>query len=412
MAPDANARTDTTIPAVSTLVETQPKSSIRRWLWLIPVLCIAGAAGAIWPLVARHGVSVAPASKNSRGVAPSRAVPIVAAIARKGDMPVFLNGLGSVTAFNSVTIRTRVDGELINVAFTEGQFVKQGDLLAEIDPRPLNVQLAQAEAQKARDEAQLANSRTDLERYRKLMDQDAIPKQQLDTQLAAVNQFEATVRADQAQIDNVKLQLLYSRIISPLTGRIGLRLVDRGNIVHATDQNGLAMVAQLQPISVLFNIAEDSLPQVTEKMRSGITMPVIAYDRDLKRKLATGKLLTIDNQIDQASGTVRFKAEFENSDLSLFPNQFVNARLLLTTIHDAVIIPNAAIQHSPNTTFVYVVKKDQSVAVREIAAGVVDGDEALVEKGIEAGEVVAVDGLDKLEQGTKVLPRMAARPAR
>jgi membrane fusion protein, multidrug efflux system len=412
VASDTNTRIDTANTAVSTLVDARPNGSGSRWLWLIPVLCIAGTAGYIWQRVGRNGAPAAPASKNSRGVAPSRAVPIVAAIARKGDMPVCLNGLGSVTAFNSVTIRTRVDGELINVAFTEGQFVKQGDLLAEIDPRPLNVQLAQADAQKARDEAQLANSRTDLERYRKLMDQDAIPKQQLDTQLAAVNQYEATVRADQAQIENVKLQLLYSRIISPLTGRIGLRLVDRGNMVHATDQNGLAMVAQLQPISVLFNIAEDSLPQVTEKMRSGITMPVIAYDRDLKRKLATGKLLTIDNQIDQASGTVRFKAEFENSDLSLFPNQFVNARLLLDTIHGAVIIPNAAIQHSPNTTFVYIVKKDQSVAVREIAPGVVEGDEALVEKGLEAGEVVAVDGLDKLEQGTKVAPRMAARPGR
>jgi membrane fusion protein, multidrug efflux system len=394
-------------------VEAPPKVAPRRWRWLLVILCAAGAAGYLWPRAGRNGVSTAPAAKTGRGAAPAgRLVPIVAAAARKGEMPVFLNGLGSVAAFNSVTIRTRVDGELINVAFTEGQFVKQGDLLAEIDPRPLNVLLAQAEAQKARDEAQFVNSKTDLERYRKLMDQDAIPKQQLDTQLASVNQYEATVRADQAQIDNVKLQLRYSRIISPLTGRIGLRLVDRGNMVHATDQNGLAMVAQLQPISVLFNIAEDSLPQVTARMRSGITMPVVAYDRDLKRKLATGKLLTIDNQIDQASGTVRFKAEFENADLSLFPNQFVNARLLVDTIHEAVIIPNSAIQHSPNATFVYVVKKDQSVAVREIVAGAVEGDEALVEKGLAPGEVVAIDGLDKLEQGTKVAARIGGKPVK
>jgi multidrug efflux system membrane fusion protein len=405
--------TSDTNAATESAVTPHSKRTGPPWRWLLVVLCVAGAAGYVWPRVGRNGAGTPATAKNGRvATAPGRVVPIVAAAARKGDMPVFLNGLGSVAAFNSVTIRTRVDGELINVAFTEGQFVKQGDLLAEIDPRPLNVQLAQAEAQRARDEAQFVNSKTDLERYRKLMDQGAIPKQQLDTQMAAVNQYEATVRADQAQIDNVKLQLLYSRITSPLTGRIGLRLVDRGNMVHATDQSGLAVVAQLQPISVLFNIAEDSLPQVTGKMLSGLTMPVIAYDRDLKRKLATGKLLTIDNQIDQASGTVRFKAEFENTDLSLFPNQFVNARLLLDTIHGAVMIPSAAIQHSPNATFVYVVKKDQTVAVREIAAGIVEGDEALVEKGLEAGEVVAIDGLDKLEQGTKVAARMAAKPVK
>jgi multidrug efflux system membrane fusion protein len=351
--------------------------------------------------------SAANTKKGRGGAAPARLVPVVAAEARRGDMPVYLNGLGTVAAFNSVTIRTRVDGELINVAFDEGQFVRQGDLLAEIDPRPFNVQLSQAEAQKARDEAYLANARADLERYRKLIEQDAIPKQQLDTQISAVSQYEAIVKADEAQIENVKLQLVYSRITSPLTGRIGLRLVDRGNLVHASDQNGLAMVAQLQPISVFFNIAEDSLPQVVQRMKPGVTLPVLAYDRDLKRKLATGKLLTIDNQIDQASGTVRFKAAFENSDLALFPNQFVNARLLLDTRHDTVIIPSAAVQHSPNATFVYVVKKNQSVAVREVTPGVIEGDEAAVEKGLEPGEVVAIDGLDKLEQGTKVVARLA-----
>ncbi len=378
---------------------------------MLVALCLCGAGGYFWPRIVSSGNASPPAAKSGKG-SPARVVPIVAAAARKGDMPVYLNGLGSVTAFNTVTIRTRVDGELINVAFTEGQFVKQGDLLAEIDPRPLNVQLAQAQAQEARDEAVLLNAKTDLERYKKLIDQDAIPKQQLDTQNAAVAQYEATVRADQAQIDNVRLQLLYSRITSPLTGRIGLRLVDRGNMVHATDQNGLAVVAQLQPISVLFNIAEDSLPLVSEKVRSGTMMPVIAYDRDLKQKLATGKLLTVDNQIDQASGTVRFKAEFENADLSLFPNQFVNARLLLDTIHGAVIIPNAAVQHSPNGTFVYVVKKDRSVAVREIATGVVQDDETLVRKGLEPGELVAIDGLDRLDQGTKVVARLAGVPGK
>jgi multidrug efflux system membrane fusion protein len=382
------------------------RSHLGRWVLLL--LCLAGAAVYLWPRITASGSAAPATAKKGRGAAPpARVMPVVAAVARRGDMPVYLSGLGSVAAFNSVTIRSRVDGELMNVAFEEGQFVKQGDLVAEIDPRPFNVQLAQAEAQKARDEALLVNSKTDLERYKKLMDQDAIPKQQLDTQVATVGQYDATVRSDQAQIDNVKLQLTYSRITSPLTGRIGLRLVDRGNMVHATDQNGLAMVAQLQPIAVFFNIAEDSLPLVSEKMRAGIAMPVVAWDRELKHKLATGKLLTIDNQIDQASGTVRFKAEFANADLSLFPNQFVNARLLVDTVHGAVIIPSAAIQHSPNSAFVYVVKKEQSVALREVTAGVVEGDETAIEKGLEPGEVVAVDGLDRLEPGTKVVVRMA-----
>jgi multidrug efflux system membrane fusion protein len=390
--------------------EVRPKTRNRWWPWLLAA-CAAGGAVWFYPRVTKTTEAATAAPKGpggGRGAA--RQVPVVAAAARRGDMPVYLNGLGSVTAFNTVTVKSRVDGELIRVAFTEGEFVKQGDLLAEIDPRPFEVQLSLAEAQKARDEALLANARLDLVRYKTLMEQDAMPKQQLDTQVSTVAQFESTIKADQAQIDNVKLQLTYSRITSPLTGRIGLRLMDRGNIVHATDTNGLAVVAQLQPIAVLFNIAEDSLPGVNAKMRAGVKLPVIAFDRDLKKKLASGTLLTIDNQIDQASGTVRFKAEFANGDLSLFPNQFVNARLLLDTKHDTVIIPTAAIQHSPGSAFVYRVKDDKSVEVREITSTLSEGDEASVDKGLEPGDVVVIDGIDKLERGTKVIVRMAGAP--
>jgi multidrug efflux system membrane fusion protein len=280
--------------------------------------------------------------------------------------------------------------------------VKQGDLLAEIDPRPYQVQLDLAEAQKARDEALLANARVDLARYKTLMDQDALPKQQLDTQISTVAQYEATVKADQATIDNARLQLVYSRITSPLTGRIGLRLVDRGNIVHATDTNGLAVVTELQPIAVIFNIAEDSLPQVAAKMRAGAKLPIVAYDRDLKKKLADGTLLTIDNQIDQTSGTVRFKGQFENADLSLFPNQFVNARLLVKTLVNATLIPTAAVQHNGTAAFVYTVNTANStVAVQSINV-VTNNDTQTAVTGINSGVNIATSGFDRLENGAKV----------
>ncbi len=388
------------------------RSSPKTWPWIL-ALVVAGAGFYFYQQSAQSKHDT-PADAGKKAAGPGRAgarqVPVVAAAARLGDMPVFLDGLGSVIPLNTVTVHSRVDGELMRVAFEEGQMVKQGDLLAEIDPRPFNVQLALAEATKARDESLLANARMDLERYKALMAQDAVPKQQLDTQGALVNQYIATVQADQAQIDNAKLQLVYSRITSPLTGRIGLRLVDRGNIVHATDANGLAVVAQVQPIAVVFNIAEDSLPRVNAKMRTGGKLSVLAYDRDLKRKLAEGTLLTIDNQIDQTSGTVRFKAIFENNDLALFPNQFVNARLLLDTRHQTVIVPTAAIQHSPASAFVYRVKEDKSVEVRNVVTTLSEGEQSSIDSGLDPGDVVVIDGIDRLERGTKVVVRMAGAP--
>jgi multidrug efflux system membrane fusion protein len=402
MTPD-NSKLSATAPLPHPPPPQKKKSS--GWIWLV-LLCIAAAAAYFWyPKLSATAEAQSPSKKGDKAGA-GKAVPVVAATSRKGDMPVYLTGLGSVTAFNTVTVRSRVDGEIVKIGFVEGQLVKKDDLLVEIDPRPFQVQLEQAEAQKARDVALLDNALIDQERYKVLFAQEAIPKQQLDTQLSTVAQYRATIKSDQSMIDNAKLQLVYSKITSPLGGRVGLRLVDQGNIIHATDTNGLVVITQLQPIAVIFNIAEDDLPAVRKKMEGGV-LRIDAYDRDLKKKLAQGQLLTIDNQIDQSTGTVRFKGQFENQDNSLFPNQFVNARLLVDIRHNAVIIPTAAIQRSPQSAFVYVVKPDNTAEVRNIVSSLTEGDEAAVDKGLEPGENVVIDGVDKLQQGTKVSVRMA-----
>jgi len=387
--------------------EGEKKGKSRVWLWLL-VLCVLGG-GAYYLSHGPAQQAQQAKAKADAAKAGSRAVPVVTAVARRGEMGIFLDGLGSVVALNTVTVHTRVDGELVKVAFTEGQTVKQGDLLVEIDPRPYQVQLEQAEGQLAHDEALMANANIDLDRYKILYAQDAIPKQQLDTQAALVNQYVGTIKSDQAAIDNAKLQLVYCRITAPLTGRIGLRLIDQGNMVHATDTTGLLVITQIQPIAVLFSIREDDIPRVLEKLRAGEKLRVDAWDHDMSKILARGELLTTDNQIDPNSGTLRFKAIFPNEDNSLFPYYFVNVKLLIDTKRGTVLIPNAAVQRSPQGTYVYVVKADNTAEVREVTLGPVSGDEASIDNGVEPGETVVIEGVDKLQDGSKViLPKAGA----
>ena len=353
-------------------------------------------------LLVRSGHRQKAQAQAAKAKAAARTVPVAGLPARTGDLGVYLTGLGSVTAINTVTVRTRVDGQLIKVAFREGQLVRGGELLAQVDPRPFQVQLIQAEGQRGKDEAALKNARLDLERYRILVQQDSIPRQQMDTQAALVNQLEATLKTDQGQIESAKLNLTYSRITAPISGTVGLRLVDPGNIVHAADPNGIVVITEVQPIAVLFTIPADRLPQVMQQLRAGRALTVEAYDRDMKKKLAQGSLLAVDNQIDAGTGTVRLKAIFDNADYSLYSNQFVNARLLVDTVRGAVLIPTAAIQRGPQSTYVYVVGKNGTVDMRNVDVQLTEGDDTAIKKGVAAGEILVVDGVDKLQPGTKV----------
>lgn len=390
-----------------------PKRHGRWWPWLLIIAFIGG--GAYLFIRHRQAQSASAAPTDSA----ARPVPVVAAHSRKADMNLYLTGLGTVTPANVVTLRTRVDGELQKVAFTEGQDVKQGDLLAQIDPRPFEVQLALAQGQLAKDQSALANSKLDLDRYKYLLTQKSVTQQQLDTQNAMVTQNEAALRIDQSAIDNANLQLTYSRITSPLTGRIGLRLVDEGNIVHASDATGLAVITQLQPIAMIFTLPEDDIPQIQKAMAASPHPVVSAYDRDLTNRLADGTLETIDNQIDTTTGKLRLKAMFPNKDNSLFANQFVNARLLVESEPGAIVVPTAAVQLSPQTTFVYVVKADNTVEMRNVVAKALEADEYLeevskgranltiIESGLSPGESVVTDGVDKLKAGAAVMVRAA-----
>lgn len=382
------------------------------WVWLLVFALIGYGCYRLYLFENSRKEAMA----KKKGSMRPRTIPVAVAGVRRGDMPVYLQGLGTVTAFNTVTVKTRVDGQLVNISFHEGQFVHKDDLLAEVDPRPYKVALdqangllAQAKGTLEKDQASLRDAEVNYQRYQELFKSQIIAKQQLDTQLATADQVRGSIAADQAaiagaqaSIDSAKLNLVYTKITSPLSGRIGLKLVDVGNMIHASDATGLAVITQLQPISVLFSLPEEQLPSVLTKLRQGSKLAVQAYDRDQSKKLADGTLLTVDNQIDATTGTSRLKAVFPNSDNSLFPNQFVNARLSLDMKKGVLIIPSVAVQRGPTGTFVYLVGEDSTVASRPVKLGISQGNDVAIDDGLAVGDKVVVDGAEKLTEGMQV----------
>jgi multidrug efflux system membrane fusion protein len=393
-------------------MENAVNAKRRRNMLLIGLALVVGAAGVgawLYYDKSRGSEAVAQPVKGAKGRGGKGGkggdggpIPVVAGAAQVGDIPIYLSGLGTVVPQRTVTVRSRVDGELLRVNFTEGQYVKEGELLAQVDPRPFQVQLDQAEGQLTRDQALLANARIDLERYRTLFKQDSIASQQVDTQAALVLQYEGTVRTDKAMVDNARLQLTYARITAPISGRLGLRQTDPGNIVHAADANGVVVITEVQPITVVFTLPQDNLPAVLQRMKGSAKLAVEAWDRGFRAKLASGELLTVDNVIDITTGTVKLKAKFANTDLALFANQFVNARMLLDTRKGVITIPSAALQRGSQGSFVYVVKEDNTVSVRPVKLGPADAERVTVESGLAEGERVVTDGMDRLREGARV----------
>jgi len=386
-------------PDSSRTVISQPARTRMSWGarigWLVALVLVIGVIA--WIVLKPHQVVTTHGRFGNQ-----TAMPVVAAAAQKGDMPVVLNELGTVTPLATVTVKTQIAGQLQQVAFQEGQIVKSGDFLVQIDPRPYQVALEQAEGNLIKDQATLDNAHVDLKRYQTLYKQDSVAQQTLDTQVALVHQLEGTVKADQGAVDSAKLNLVYCHIVAPVTGRVGLRQVDQGNYVQTSDANGLVLITQLQPISVIFTLPEDNLPDLMKRLKTGAALQVTAYDRAQVQKLSVGKLDTVDNNIDTTTGTVKIRAIFDNTDDTLFPSQFVNAALQLDVLHDVVLVPVSAVQRGAPGTFVYVVKPDNTVTVRVVTLGPGDALNVSIAKGLEAGEMVVVDGADRLREGAAV----------
>lgn len=378
---------------------SEPYRPRRRWLWVLLILAIAGAYWLFAKDAAAPAGQAGPAGRP--GMLAGMAVPVKLATVETGPIDHTLKAIGTVTAFNTVTVRSRVDGELQKIAFTDGQKVQEGDLLAQIDPRSYQVELDQALGQQKQNEAQLKNAQRDLQRYQLLFKQNSIAKQQVDAQAALVQQFLGSRKSDQAAVDSAKLQLSFTRIIAPISGRLGLRKLDQGNMINASNTDGLVVITQTQPISVMFTLPQAQLPDVLEKLRADKTLTVDLYDRDDIRKIATGELMALDNQIDIATGTVKLKARFANEDESLFPNQFVNVRLRVGTA-PSLVLPTMAVQQGSIGAFVYLVDDEDKVHVRPIVVGRVDERRVAVTSGLTAGQRVVVEGVDRLREGAKV----------
>lgn len=374
----------------------------RGWIWILLLALLAAGGYYYWSHRTPAASSSTGKNGGQRGQGGGAGAPVDAAKARRGNIGVYVTGLGAVTPIYTVTVKTRVDGQLMQVLYKEGDMVKQGDKLAAIDPRPYQAQLTQYEGQLIRDQALLDNARIDQARYETLLKQNAVPEQQLATQIALVKQDEGIVKNDEGLIESVKVNLIYCNITAPISGRVGLRLVDPGNIVQTSDTTGLLVITQIQPISVIFTIAEDQLPPVLAKHLAEQKLPVDAFDRDMKKKLASGSLTTIDNEIDQTTGTVKLRATFDNEHNELFPNQFVIARLLLQEKTKVVLVPSAAVQRNSTSTYMYVVKPDSTVTLRQVKVGTSDDINTEITSGVQEGDVVVLSGVDKLQEGSKV----------
>jgi membrane fusion protein, multidrug efflux system len=378
------------------------KSKPRRGKLVVGLIVLIGlAAGAYYAYRTQYATQPAPTAQ--RTVPQGAPQSVGAATIAAGDIRVIVNALGTVTPIATVTVQTQINGQFLEVGFTEGQMVKKGDFLAQIDPRPYQLLQAQFEGQLAHDQGLLAQSQIDLTRYQKLAEQNSIARQQYEDQVYIVQQNQGTVKLDQAQIDQQKLNIIYCRIVSPVTGRVGLRLVDPGNYIQTTNATGIAVVTQMQPITVIFPIPEDDLPDILPQLNAGTPLQVFAYDRANVKQLATGRVMALDSQIDTTTGTVKVRAQFDNADDALFPNQFVNAQLLVKTLHNVVTVPTAAIQRGAPGTYVYVINSDNTVSVRPIKAGPTDGPTAAVDSGLSVGERVVVDGTDRLREGARVV---------